>query len=67
VNGQEVERAIARSVEREWKTQVIVLPAGLIKLGTNSISIESRTRTGEKEGNLDDFIITDLILWYQAG
>ena len=44
-----------------------LLPAGLIKLGANTISLESRTRTGETDGNLDDFIVTDLILWYQAG
>lgn len=66
VNGQVVERAIARSVEREWKTQLVVLPAGLIKLGTNAVTIESRTRTGEASGNLDDFLITDLVLWFHA-
>ncbi len=65
INGQVVERAIARSVEREWKTQLVILPAGLVKDGSNTISIESRTRTGESEGNLDDFLVTDLVLQYQ--
>ncbi|MEO0972166.1 MAG: hypothetical protein AAFX85_03660 [Pseudomonadota bacterium] len=66
INGQVVERAISRSVEREWKTQLVVLPAGVVKAGANTVTIESRTRTGETEGNLDDFIVTDLVLQYAA-
>jgi hypothetical protein len=67
LNGQTLERAIARSVEREWKTQMVILPPGLVKDGENELRIESRTRTGDSDGNLDDFLITDLVLWYQAG
>jgi hypothetical protein len=67
INGQTLDHAIARSVEREWKTQMVVLPSGLVKQGKNALTIESRTRTGESEGNLDDFLVTDLVLWYDAG
>ena len=67
VNGQVLDRAIVRSVEREWKTQIVILPPGLIKLGENALRIESRDRTGEPGGNLDDFLVTDLVLWFKVG
>ncbi len=66
VNGVELPFALTASIEREWKAQIAVIPAGTLKASGNTLEIESRTRMGETDGNLDDFLIGSAVVTYRT-
>lgn len=67
INGTEIPFALSPSVEREWNAHSVVLPAGLLKSQGNAVVLEARTRSGESEGNVDDFLVHNMSVMYKTG
>ncbi len=67
VNGKDVSGGLRRVVEHEWQGHVAVVPEGTFRPdGDNELSVESRTLTGASEGNLDDFVVTNVVAMFKT-
>ena len=67
VNGKDVSGGLRRVVEHEWQGHVTVVPEGAFRPdGDNELLVESRTLQGESEGNLDDFVVTNVVAMFKT-
>lgn len=65
LNGESIIDALTpKSQDHTWSTHQLIIPEGLLVQGSNRLIIEARNRQGGVTGNLEDFIIADVILMF---
>ncbi len=68
INGKDISGGPRRATEVEWQGHISVIPEGTLKPdGPNSLYVESRSLSGESEGNLDDFLLANMVVMYGTG
>jgi hypothetical protein len=67
INGHTITRAlISHEVSgNEWFSEHVRVPAGVLKETGNVLRISARNASGGQGGNLDDFLVDDLMLIYE--
>lgn len=66
INGTELPFALTLSVQKEWKTQSAIIPEGVLKESGNTLTIKSHARSGDADGNLDDFLVGAAVVTYRT-
>jgi IgA Peptidase M64 len=52
--------------EEAWAGQVLLVSANVLRPADNVLHIEARTTSGGTSGNLDDFVIDNVVLFYKT-
>src|SRR5262249_19843890 len=65
INGTSISGALVAQVSNEWATRIGEVPAGVLKATGNVLHIGARNTSCTVGGNLDDFMIDNVVLLYQ--
>ncbi len=49
-----------------WSANVLLIPINLLRETANTLRIESRNQDGGTDGNLDDFIVDNVVVFYKT-
>jgi hypothetical protein len=67
VNGRDIPGGIPRSAARDdWNANVALVGAGWLRETDNVLQIGARDERGSLLGNLDDFLIDNVVLFYRT-
>lgn len=67
INGSRVSGGIPVSPSKDtWNGNVMLIGAGIIRPSGNELHIESRNSTGGGGGNIDDFILDNVVVMYKT-
>jgi hypothetical protein len=65
INGTNISGALVAQSSPEWATRIGEVPAGVLKATGNILHIAARNTSCTTGGNLDDFMIDNVVLLYQ--
>ncbi|MCW4011266.1 MAG: hypothetical protein NWF05_11735 [Candidatus Bathyarchaeota archaeon] len=67
INGKSFDVGLTPNpLSENWKTEVLLVTSGILKAKGNVLHVESRNRKGGKDGNLDDFGIDNVVIYYKT-
>jgi hypothetical protein len=66
INGIDVFLPTTTTGVGEWSAQVQLVNAEALKPEDNELFIESRTLDGSQTGNIDDFVIDNMVIFYET-
>jgi len=69
INDETVYGAIPTTIEdnEAWTANILLVGSGTLRPANNVLHVESRNESGGTSGNLDDFVIDNLVLLYKTG
>ncbi|PWF82819.1 hypothetical protein [Kocuria rosea] len=66
INDNVVYGGLPRTAAQGWSAQTLLVNPGALKARGNVLHIESRTADGRTDGDIDDFVIDNLVLFYKT-
>jgi hypothetical protein len=66
INDNVVYGGLPGTAPEGWSAQTLLVNPGTLKARNNVLHIESRTRDGQPSGDIDDFVIDNLVLFYKT-
>jgi IgA Peptidase M64 len=68
INGQTVFGGLPRTTDstEAWSAQVLVITPGTLHSRDNVLHVESRTDSGSASGDIDDFVIDNVVVLYKT-
>jgi hypothetical protein len=69
INGQTVFGGLPRTTDNKeaWSAQVLLITPNTLRSRDNVLHVESRTDTGSSSGDIDDFVIDNVVMVYKTG
>ena len=64
--GQDFDVGLVAGPEKYWISEIRLIQKDLLKASGNTLYIEARNSAGNSGGNLDDFLIDNLVVFYKT-
>ena len=65
INGVDVSSALRAHDDDSWHTQIGEVPPNVLKSGSNTLQIAARNESCGVGGNLDDFVVDNVVILYR--
>lgn len=65
INGVDVSSALRADDDDNWHTQIGEVPPNVLKSGNNTLQIAARNESCGVGGNLDDFVVDNVVILYR--
>lgn len=69
INGETVFGGLPQTTDNKeaWSAQVLLIAPNTLRSRDNVLHVESRTDSGSASGDIDDFVIDNVVLFYKTG